>query len=452
MKYKRILLLLLGFLIFATSLKAQSPVFTIRENNFPFAFREKYFVLTPDTLYSSNDGILWEAEANTFGIRQMQLSFVEDQSAGYIFHESGGKIINYNGSRFSVYHNSAEYRNQYGSLPFLYNKNPHIFGGFGLFTHKNIIAGYDKLQMDWVKVQTKTPINSLPQPRFNLCGGYIGENLFVGPGLGVDETRDNSESHQIQLNDFWRFNFITKEWSMLGTLKKSIDIRRYLRINNYKEGTLLLGLTDAYYMDMRANRLYRYTSVDGSMLAETANNFSVPSSVAYNANTDKFIVLVLKSDDYRMPLVVNAERLLGVEVEESKLYVTLFPFKMVISIIVILIASVLLIYFKWGRRRMVKSYFEKISDSMAKIEEQMTAEEFSILKMIVAKHPQPVQFLDLMSIFDPKMSYESHKKRLRSTLLSIDEKLKKHLHTNADVFDIARSKEDRRNKEIKFLQ
>jgi hypothetical protein len=125
---------------------------------------------------------------------------------------------------------------------------------------------------------------------------------------------------------------------------------------------------------------------------------------------------------------------------------------MVISIIVILIASVLLIYFKWGRRRKVKSYFEKISDSMAKIEEQMTAEEFSILKMIVAKHPQPVQFLDLMSIFDPKMSYESHKKRLRSTLLSIDEKLKKHLHTNADVFDIARSKEDRRNKEIKFLQ
>lgn len=451
MKYKRILLLLLGLLIFATSLRAQNPVFTIRENNFPFAFRDQYFVLTPDTLYISNDGILWDAEENTFGLRQMQLSSVEDHSAGYVFHESGGKIITYNGTSFSVQHNSVEFRNQYGGLPFMHNKSPHIFGGYGLFTHKNIISAYDKLQLDWVKVQVKTPINSLPQPRFNLCGGLSGEDLYIGLGVGIDENRENSESHQIQLSDFWRFSFITKEWHLLGTIKKSIDLRRYFRINNYKEGALLLGLTDAYYLDMRGNRMYRYTSVDGSMLAETSKNLSVPGSIAYNSNTDKFIVLIIKDDGYRMPLVVNADRLLGDSIEESKLYETPFPYRIVITIAFVMITAILLIYYRWGRRKVVKSHLQKISETMPQIEEILTTEEFSILRMILNSHPQPVQFLDLMSIFDPKMSYESHKKRLRSTLLSIDEKLKKHLHTNADVFDIARSKEDRRNKEIKFL-
>ena len=114
------------------------------------------------------------------------------------------------------------------------------------------------------------------------------------------------------------------------------------------------------------------------------------------------------------------------------------------------LAAAVLIYFRFIKIRKVKSLYEKVVETLPAIEEILTNEEFSILKMIIQKNPEPVQFLDLMSIFDRKMSYESHKKRLRSSLLSIEEKLKKHLHTNADVFDISRSKEDRRNKEIKF--
>lgn len=452
MNIKRILLLLLGFLIPGAYLFAQSPVFTIRDNNFPFAFRDNYFVLTPDTLYRSSDGILWDAEENAFDLRQMQLSFVEDNSVGYIFHESGGKIINFNGYRFSVYHNSAEYRNQYKGLPFIYNKNPHIFGGYGLFTHKNIITAYDRLQMDWVKVIPKTPIISLPQPRYSLCGGFTGDLLYIGPGIGVDENRDNSENYQIQIDDFWSFNFITKEWKMLGQFRHSIDLRRYLKINNFKEGALLLGMTDAYYMDIRGNRLYRYTSVDGAMLAESASTFSVPTSIAYNNTTDKFIVLVAKDNGYRMPLVVNADRLLGSQVEESRLYSTPFPYTLVTTISLILIGAFAFVYLRWGRKRKVKSFYDKVVATLPVIEESLTTEEFKILKMIIESNPQPIQFLDLMTVFDSKMSYESHKKRLRTALISIEEKLKKHLHTNADVFDIARSKEDRRNKEIKFAQ
>ncbi|OJV21614.1 MAG: hypothetical protein BGO30_02640 [Bacteroidetes bacterium 41-46] len=434
----------------AMLLQAQNPVFSIRDINFPFAFRESYFVLTPDTLYRSSDGILWDAEKNTFEFRQMQLSYVEDNSIGFIFHESGGKIVSFNGIRFSVYHQSPEYRNQYKGLPFIHNKNPHIFGGVGLFTYKNIITGYDRLQMEWVKIRPKTPINELPQQRYGLCGGAEGGELFVGPGFGIDKERSNSETYQIQLNDFWRFNFATREWSMMGNLIADIDLRRYLIINNYKGGALLIGLSDAYYFDIKGNRLVRYGSVDVSMLAETAGNIPIPTSIAYNKNTDKFIVLVAKEDGYRMPLVVNSERLLGRDMKESRLYKRPFPYLTMFFASMLFLAAAVLIYFRFIKIRKVKSLYEKVVETLPAIEEILTNEEFSILKMIIQKNPEPVQFLDLMSIFDPKMSYESHKKRLRSSLLSIEEKLKKHLHTNADVFDISRSKEDRRNKEIKF--
>lgn len=449
MKYKRILLLLLVFLPFTTSLGGQEPLFSIRDNSFSFSFKNEYFVLTPDSLYSSIDGILWQAVPNTFGLRQMKLSFVEESTTGYLFHQSGGKIVTYDGSRFKEFHYSEESRNQYSSLPFIHAKTPHIFGGVGLFTHKNIIVYFDKLKRDWVKVLPKTPISGYPQARFNLTGSYTGDQLFVGPGTGVDEERESSESHQIQLNDFWRFDFITREWSLLGKLQNEIDLQKYHIINNYRDGALLLGISDAYYFNMRDNKLYHYKSVDGIMLGEAANNFSIPVYVSYNNHSDKFTLLVLREDGYRMPLVVNSDRILGSEVTESNLYEPPLSKSIFLLAALLLLVTSIALYFGFKRRGKEKTPHEKVSNSIVDLEKTLTSEEFNILKMIINKHPDPVQFLDLMSMFDQKMSYESHKKRLRSSLLSLEDKVKKHLHTNADVFEITRSKEDRRNKQIK---
>ncbi len=449
MKYKRILLLLLVFLPFTTSLGGQEPLFSIRDNSFSFSFKNEYFVLTPDSLYSSIDGILWQAVPNTFGLRQMKLSFVEESTTGYLFHQSGGKIVTYDGSRFKEFHYSEESRNQYSSLPFIHAKTPHIFGGVGLFTHKNIIVYFDKLKRDWVKVLPKTPISGYPQARFNLTGSYTGDQLFVGPGTGVDEERESSESHQIQLNDFWRFDFITREWSLLGKLQNEIDLQKYHIINNYRDGALLLGISDAYYFNMRDNKLYHYKSVDGIMLGEAANNFSIPVYVSYNNHSDKFTLLVLREDGYRMPLVVNSDRILGSEVTESNLYEPPLSKSIFLLAALLLLVTSIALYFGFKRRGKEKTPYEKVSNSIVDLEKTLTSEEFNILKMIINKHPDPVQFLDLMSMFDQKMSYESHKKRLRSSLLSLEDKVKKHLHTNADVFEITRSKEDRRNKQIK---
>ncbi|MEZ7874658.1 MAG: hypothetical protein QMB82_10400 [Bacteroidales bacterium] len=449
MKYKRILLLLLVFLPFTTSLGGQEPLFSIRDNSFSFSFKNEYFVLTPDSLYSSIDGILWQAVPNTFGLRQMKLSFVEESTTGYLFHQSGGKIVTYDGSRFKEFHYSEESRNQYSSLPFIHAKTPHIFGGVGLFTHKNIIVYFDKLKRDWVKVLPKTPISGYPQARFNLTGSYTGDQLFVGPGTGVDEERESSESHQIQLNDFWRFDFITREWSLLGKLQNEIDLQKYHIINNYRDGALLLGVSDAYYFNMRDNKLYHYKSVDGIMLGEAANNFSIPVYVSYNNHSDKFTLLVLREDGYRMPLVVNSDRILGSEVTESNLYEPPLSKSIFLLAALLLLVTSIALYFGFKRRGKEKTPYEKVSNSIIDLEKTLTSEEFNILKMIINKHPDPVQFLDLMSMFDQKMSYESHKKRLRSSLLSLEDKVKKHLHTNADVFEITRSKEDRRNKQIK---
>ena len=451
MKYKRILLLSLAFLLLTTNLGGQNPLFSIRDNSLSFSFKSEYFVLTPDTLYKSIDGILWEAEAMPFKLRQMKLSVVEDNSTGYLFPQSGGRIVTFDANGFHLFYNVEEHKSQYGSLPFIHAKTPHIFGGAGLFTHKNIIIYFDKLKKDWVKVLPKTPMVGFPQARFDLTGGYVGDQLFVGPGMGVDEEAEISDTQQIQLTDFWRFSFITREWSHLGTLNRDIDLKKYHIINNYKDGSLLLGLSDAFYFDIRDNTLFHYTAVDGIMLAETINNFSVPTYVSYNRYTDKFTLLVAREDGYRMPLVVNADRILGSEVTESVLYDPPVPVKtIIIAGVLFLIATGVLLFF-YRRKKLEKTTYDKVANSMAELEQKLTNEEFSILQLIVQNHPKPVQFMDLMSFFDQKMSYESHKKRLRSTLILLEDKLKKHLHRSTDVFDITRSKEDRRNKQVKIV-
>jgi hypothetical protein len=55
-----------------------------------------------------------------------------------------------------------------------------------------------------------------------------------------------------------------------------------------------------------------------------------------------------------------------------------------------------------------------------------------------------------MDVFESHLSYESRKKKLRSSLYQIEEKITSVLKTKNPVFDERKNKEDLRIKEIKI--
>jgi hypothetical protein len=68
---------------------------------------------------------------------------------------------------------SFHHQNQYGGLFFIYNNEPHIFGGYGLFTYKNIITRYDLEDREWYHYEVK---GDSPKPRKAAKGGRKNYN------------------------------------------------------------------------------------------------------------------------------------------------------------------------------------------------------------------------------------------------------------------------------------
>lgn len=81
---------------------------------------------------------------------------------------------------------------------------------------------------------------------------------------------------------------------------------------------------------------------------------------------------------------------------------------------------------------------------------QLTNEEEQLLCLIEEHYPNYFIFPDLMDVFDPHLSYENKKKKLRTALYQIEEKIGKTLKLKSKIFIERKNKEDLRIKEIRI--
>ena len=97
-----------------------------------------------------------------------------------------------------------------------------------------------------------------------------------------------------------------------------------------------------------------------------------------------------------------------------------------------------------------KTNIQKIKLKRKKIEDILTTEEKHILSLIEEHYPNYIKFPDLMDVFDSHLNYESKKKRLRSSLYQLEEKIEKNLKLKSKIFIERKNKEDLRIKEIRI--
>ena len=97
-----------------------------------------------------------------------------------------------------------------------------------------------------------------------------------------------------------------------------------------------------------------------------------------------------------------------------------------------------------------KTNFKKISSKRKEIEQILNEEEKQIFNLIYNKYPDYIPFPELMDVFESHLSYESRKKKLRSSLYQIEDKIMGVLKSKNKVFIERKNKEDLRIKEIKI--
>jgi hypothetical protein len=431
-------------LLILNSLNSYSQEFKspILNGSFLFTYKDQSYLISGDSIYSNPNGTQWIAKKHNLIIND--LVFIQDKNSGYLMHNSGGVIYKFDGMNFKRIDESFEFNTQYQSFPFLYKGSIYNFGGYGLFTFKNIITQFNESKRETEYVLTTTAISKSPFGRKKMFGQIVGDNLFIGSGFGFDNDKENGTKVPISFDDYWVFNIVSKEWKKLGIGKPLFNDDRYNLIYDFKGKNLVIETDKVFTIDIKNNTIDYYENVNGNILISIKKDAS-RSLITYNKFKDGFYLVLDKPNFGNKLLFVRTEDFLGKPTRTENLYSIKDNTIYFYSIITLIFITFLFIFLKKN------TTFKKISEMQKEIDSVLNEEEKQIFNLIFDKHPEYIPFPELMGVFEPHLSYESRKKKLRSSLYQIEDKIMGVLKSKNKVFVERKNKEDLRIKEIKIV-
>lgn len=173
----------------------------------------------------------------------------------YLVHQGCGPVLEYRNDSIVRIDNSFLHRNQFGAVRFVYNNEIYFYGGYGLFTFKNILTKYDFQTREWREVQT---FKELPMAPGAIFFSYlINDNLYLCAGATYDE---NDIIRRKSLDDtIWKLHLPTMKWTRHGEAKgiTKIDYLRSAFFNNNQENIYLIN-SEFYIINLVKNIREKY--------------------------------------------------------------------------------------------------------------------------------------------------------------------------------------------------
>ena len=230
-----------------------------------------------------NDSILYHGEdfkikAFTNGLgkegfeNDKPYTFIINDKTYFVANGAGPVKVFEDGSFIRV-NNSYQHRNQHYASPFLFEDEIHLFGGYGLFTHKNIITKYNKNTGGWSQVQTFG--DEVPSPRF-FSGSFKNDNkLFVFAGL--EQNPKKFRNHKLVDDEVvWQLDMEEMRWSKAGTYNFDlIGEKSYISFQTSDK----LYLLDDY--------IYEVDIINNTFITYAFNEWKDVRRIIYDVNEDK---------------------------------------------------------------------------------------------------------------------------------------------------------------------
>jgi hypothetical protein len=333
----------------------------------------------------------------------------------------------------------GDHKNQHGSYPFIYNKQIHLFGGYGLFTLKNIITYFDTKTKEWDVEDCYDPYHDLPLPRSLPLAQVNQNNVFIGAG----HIKNLESGGARQLNDFWKFDFNTKKWSKLGEMIKPINNYVYHISNIINNVPLVFDGKHFYGFDIAQNKLIEYPE---RLKARLYGSLTI-----YNPYTDCFLYEEERKGLMEDIKIVSAKVFLGEQRVVSQLYepVNSKIYYVIISTIGVLgIIGIASLFYRYKYKKLPIRKQIKLKSDIIFV--NLDEDELSILTTILDNYPNKTTYYDLMGKLDQKFSYDTQKKKLKMTLDEIDFKIQEILDTDESIFIYSKNDSDKRMKEVQI--
>ncbi|NGX85150.1 kelch repeat-containing protein [Aequorivita sp. KMM 9714] len=409
---------------------------------------EPVLIINDSILYHGNN---FEVKTATSGLNKGNLGmdipycFVLEEDT-YMVSNGCGPVYLYNNFDFARIDKSFAHRNQHYAVPFAFNDEIYLFGGYGLFSHKNIITKYNKAIGEWTQVQTKG--NDLPTPRFKAFHYTQGDYLYVFGGFTQNPNR---VQEQVKVDDgiVWQLHLPTMNWKKAGEYNAKL-----FGSNPYKSfqanDKLYILYESIYEIDIDNNILKTYGF----------NEWKGIEQIIYDPKTEKVIYTYRNTitDNYSI-ISESLDSFLGKEKSEISFFDNRTrPIFLGLSVLLIVLAGSTIVY---KRRRKVSNrsrltYNEKEETFYYKKKalSNLNENETRLLKHLFLHQNKFTPLNDLNEILQNEKdeSFNAISKRREVTLANLLFKLSAILHIpKGKILVERRNPKDRRLKEVMLI-
>lgn len=451
----RLFCICLLFLFISTNSNAQYDLYKGEFYLFQDAKTLKGVVIEHDSIYYKNSSTQSNRLKHTDypEIISRYSSFIV-KGKNYLTHNGCGPVLEWRNDSLVRIDNSFLHHNQYGAAGFVYKNEIYYFGGYGLFTFKNLLTKYVFKSREWMSVQTFG--DKRPSLRRDANRILIGDQLYVFGGL-VENPDNFYFGQEVSDSNVWKLELKTMKWTNEGVFDNKYNtLEGYHNFQNGKKAYLLCrGANNKLLeIDIEANTIKKY------LLPSLIN---VKSSY-FDKKTNELVVLhYLSSTSQNKVIRIQLDKILKNPIS-SETFITnpsqnLFIY-LTIGILLIVLS---IVFFKNKIKAIFNDYPNLIFDSQKneliykrKNIESIDENELKMISYLLANQHQFTPLTTLNGLFEQdelNENFTSTVKRRENTLTNLTTKLSLITGCNEnDIIEYRKNSNDKRVKEIKLKE
>jgi len=318
----------------------QKPLFFFDEKT------QQIILIENDSLvYKTNQKVKIPLKHNDYPANLNEYLPFSIKNKTYLVHEGCGVVLEYRNDSIVRIDNSFLHKNQFEAASFVYNDEIYFFGGYGLFTHKNILTKYNFRINEWVLSKYYSNLNSpcLASP-INFSNN---ENIFLFGGYDFND-KNQLESYNEKF--VWKLNVKTKEWKrFISKVFGNCEcVDNFLVKINLQNGIFIEYCKKTFFIDFKNNLCKEYKS---DFIFKVINSKQVKNKV--------YLIIGAKNNklgEYRFT-VSDVNDILKNPISEEPFYYEERPYYLYGIVCVFIL---LMLWFLYKKRRFISYYLSPI--------------------------------------------------------------------------------------------
>ena len=371
----------------------------------------------------------------------------------YLVDDGCGPVVHYQNTKFTRIDKSFLHKNQFNAIPFQKNDEIYLWGGYGLFSFKNILTKFNFKTQEWGDI-TQNFENEIPPAQSSKTYVKTKDKIYLFGGKTQDYKNVVKSKYISEI--VWEFNIKTNTWKETGkhNLEKFINIKDGGKVFTFqrKNKTIILK-EDLLEIDIDKDRIQLFHQ----------RNYKNLVAMVYHKTTDQISYVYKKSNGKLIGVTEDFDSFKGDLLREGSFYTPIKVRNELWELMLLVVLVVTWVIYKNQTKRNKPNLFKN------KIEYNKATDEFSFNRKVLKNFSEPKKgiikillqnqerFLPLnelnkaITVDSKNESWGAIKKRREILLKELQQEFSLLLAIDRGVvFETQKNSTDRRIKEIRL--